>query len=86
MSDNCCNTICGTLTIDGDISSTLQIDDDISASVAIGNVVIRDGTNDYNELVNHPSIEGHTLIGDSLLNEIGVWDITEQDIDQIIYG
>ncbi len=41
---------------------------------------------DYNDLINKPSIEGHTLIGDSMLPEIGVHDITPQDIDRIIFG
>lgn len=42
--------------------------------------------NDYEKLVNKPSIEGHVLVGDSLLHQIGVGDITPQDIDRIIYG
>lgn len=44
------------------------------------------GTRDYNALTNKPSIEGHTLIGDSTLPQIGVNDITPQSIDNIIYG
>lgn len=44
------------------------------------------GTSNYELLLNKPSIEGHTLIGDSKLPEIGVNTITEQDIDNIIYG
>ena len=44
------------------------------------------GTRDYNALTNKPSIEGHVLIGDSTLPQIGVNDITPQSIDIIIYG
>lgn len=44
------------------------------------------GTTDYEVLENKPSIEGHVLIGDSTLPEIGVEDITPQDIDKLIYG
>ena len=44
------------------------------------------GVSDYEKLKNLPSIEGHTLIGDSLLPEIGVNIITEQSIDSLIYG
>ena len=44
------------------------------------------GTLNYNALVNKPSIEGHTLQGDSTLKQIGVGDVTPQDIDAIIYG
>lgn len=43
------------------------------------------GTNRYPALLEKPSIEGHVLVGDSTLPEIGVGDITPQDIDRIIY-
>ena len=43
-------------------------------------------TGDYRDLEHKPSIEGHTLIGDSLLPQIGVHTVTPQDIDNIIYG
>lgn len=78
----CCN-ICGTLTIDGDISSTLLIDDDIAASMSVGTVIIRDGTNDYNELINHPSIEGIELVGDRLLSEFGETPLSNVEIKSI---
>ena len=32
------------------------------------------GVDDYNELTNKPSIEGHELVGDSSLEDIGVMD------------
>ena len=41
---------------------------------------------DYNDLINKPSIEGHVLISDSTLPQIGVNDITAQEIDNIIFG
>lgn len=44
------------------------------------------GTSDYRSLTNKPSIEGTVLIGDKTLPQIGVGTITEQDIDQLIYG
>lgn len=48
------------------------------------------GTNDYNSLIHKPSINGVTLIGDKTSDEIHVQAkmdiITEQDIDEIIYG
>ena len=40
----------------------------------------------YPALIDKPSIEGHTLIGDSTLPQIGVRDITPQAIDKIIFG
>ena len=44
------------------------------------------GTLNYNALINHPKIEGHTLIGDKTFQELGLDDITQQDIDEIIFG
>lgn len=48
------------------------------------------GTYDYNELINQPQINGVTLIGNRTSTEIhvqGIMDeITEQDIDIVIYG
>lgn len=44
------------------------------------------GTTYYPALSGKPSIEGHELLGDSTLPQIGVGDITPQDIDRIIYG
>lgn len=41
---------------------------------------------DYATLANKPSIEGHTLIGDSTIGEIGVGELTPQEIDRIIFG
>ena len=48
------------------------------------------GTKDYNKLINHPMIEGNTVVGDKTFYELGLLDITPQDIDDIfdelIYG
>lgn len=41
---------------------------------------------DYNKLTNKPSIEGHTLVGDSTIQQIGVGELTPQDIDRIVFG
>lgn len=41
---------------------------------------------DYNRLTNKPSIEGHILQNDSSLRQIGVGDITPQDIDNLLFG
>lgn len=55
----------------------------VGVSLGVGGAL---STRDYNDLSNKPSIEGHVLVGDSLLPEIGVRDITPQDIDRIIFG
>ena len=44
------------------------------------------GTMNYNALINHPKIEGHELIGNKTFLELGLGDITQQDIDEIIFG
>ena len=63
--------------IDTDIqTSDGEIDTDIELSV--------NGTNDYNDLINKPSIEGVELIGDKTLEELGVEALTPQEIDAII--
>lgn len=41
---------------------------------------------DYAKLTNKPSIEGHTLVGDSTIQQIGVGELTPQDIDRIVFG
>ena len=42
------------------------------------------GSNDYNELINRPKINGIELIGDKTLEELGVEALTPQEIDAII--
>ena len=84
MDNKCCN-ICGTLTIDGDMSAVLTIDDDVSASMGVGTVIMRDGTNDYNDLINKPSIEDITLEGNKTMEQLGVRTMTVQEIERILY-
>lgn len=49
-----------------------------------------EGTKDYEKLFNKPQINLVTLIGNKTGEELGlqnkIQDITEQDIDRIIYG
>lgn len=68
------------------INGTVSITKDIEGAVSIGTKFYESGTTDYNRLINKPSIEGHTLQGDSTLPEIGVGTITPQDIDNLIFG
>lgn len=81
-----CPCISARMSISNDIRGQVSCTDSPGAEVSVGTVLIRDGTNDYERLIHKPSIEGHTLVGDSTLPQIGVGDITEQDIDRIIYG
>lgn len=41
---------------------------------------------DYDNLMNKPAIEGVQLQGDKSFSELGLAEITPQDIDNIIYG
>lgn len=73
-----------TLHIQGKKTLSLGIDQE-RGTLGLG-VDKAQGTTNYNALANKPSIEGHTLVGNSTLQEIGVGDITAQDIDKLIYG
>ena len=42
--------------------------------------------NSYNDLEDKPSIEGVVLQGDKTISQIGVGTMTEQDIDNLLYG
>lgn len=48
--------------------------------------VTKVSTDDYNNLINKPSIEGVTLQGDKTFSQLGLDEITPQDIDTILYG
>ena len=63
--------------IDTDIqTSDGEIDTDIEISTG--------ETNDYNDLINKPSIEGVELVGDKTLEELGVEALTPQEIDALL--
>ena len=76
----------GSMSFGEGLDGSMSFNDSMSGSMDMGGITVLDGTYDYNELENRPSIEGHELIGDSTLPQIGVWDITPQQIDNIIYG
>lgn len=64
---------------------TISIDGtEQESSLSLGQVATITGS--YEALTDKPSIEGHVLVKGSSLPEIGVEDVTEQDIDQIIFG
>lgn len=48
--------------------------------------VTKIATNDYNKIINKPSIEGITLQGDKTFSQLGLDELTEQEIDKILYG
>lgn len=44
------------------------------------------GTTNYNALTNKPSIEDVVLVGNKTFKQLGLEAMTEQDIDDLIYG
>ena len=44
------------------------------------------GTGDYQALKNRPRIEGNLLEGDKSFYQLGLLDITDAEIDEIIFG
>ena len=76
-----------TIDIDIEINTDSSIDTDIQTSdgeIDTDIKILTGGTNDYNDLINKPSIEGVELIGDKTLEELGVEALTPQEIDAII--
>lgn len=73
---------------DDEIDLSLENEDEIE--MQIDDIVEIQGTNDYNLLYNKPSINSVVLIGNKVSEELGleptIIDITEQDIDNIIFG
>ena len=76
-----------TIDIDIEINTDSSIDTDIQTSDGEIDTDIElsaNGTNDYNDLANKPSIEGVELIGDKTLEELGVEALTPQEIDELL--
>ncbi len=44
------------------------------------------GTGDYQALKNRPRIEGNLLEGDKTFYQLGLLDITDAEIDEILFG
>ena len=44
------------------------------------------GNGDYQALKNRPSIEGSLLEGDKTFYQLGLLDITDAEIDEILFG
>lgn len=75
--------------LDEEESLDFAIDDEESLDFT-ADAYINVATTDYNELVNKPQINGVTLIGNKTSADIHVQDpiddITNQDIDNVIFG
>ena len=44
------------------------------------------GTGDYQALKNRPRVEGNLLEGDKSFYQLGLLDITDAEIDEILFG
>jgi hypothetical protein len=76
-----------TIDIDIEINTDSSIDTDIQTSdgeIDTDIEISTGGTNDYNDLINKPSIEGVELVGDKTLEELGVEPLTPQEIDELL--
>lgn len=63
--------------IDTDIqTSDGEIDTDIELST--------NGTNDYNDLINRPKINGVELVGDKTTEELDILPLTNAEIDEFM--
>lgn len=62
-----------------------SIEDGDSLTANLGEIQ-KVSTSNYEELYNLPKIEGNTVIGDKTFIELGLNEITPQEIDEIIFG
>lgn len=74
--------------IDGSISSTGHLDGAIGGHGLLSGGINAGGggTSDYRNLINKPSINGHTLISDSDFEDIGLHFMTNVELQQLLGG
>ncbi len=76
-----------TIDIDIEINTDSSIDTDIQTSDGEIDTDIElstSGTNDYNDLVNKPSINGVELVGDKTTEELDILPLTNAEIDEFM--
>ena len=84
--DNC-PCLPARVTISGNqITARVSSTGNTNGTVSVGNIIIKDGTNNYETLNNKPSIEGATLTGDKTFDELGLEPMSFHEIDEILYG
>lgn len=69
-----------------DASYDVQIPSTESLDTTIESIVRISGSDSYSTLKDKPSIEGVVLDGNKTFYDLGLNDITPQDIDEIIFG
>lgn len=70
------------LTIESESELGLGIESESELSLGVERSA---GTTNYNALTNKPRIEGHTLVGDSTIQQIGVDALPVSEIEKILY-
>ena len=73
--------------IDIEIDNESSIDTDIQTSdgeIVTDIELSTNGTNDYNDLVNKPSINGVELVGDKTTEELDILPLTNAEIDEFM--
>lgn len=76
-----------TIDIDIEINTDSSIDTDIQTSDGEIDTDIElstNGTSDYNDLVNKPSINGVELVGDKTTEELNILPLTNAEIDEFM--
>jgi len=81
--DNFDEIIEGELSNEASIEGELQAENSLEGSLEIP-FEIRE--KNYENLINRPRIEGVELIGDKSFADLNLFNITPQEIDEIIYG
>lgn len=71
------------LAIESTPSIGLSVEGRQDISLSIGKA---SGTSNYEALINKPSIEDVTLVGNKTFKQLGLEAMTPQEIDQMIYG
>ena len=71
------------LAIESAPSLGLSVESEQGISLSIGKA---SGTSNYEALINKPSIEDVTLVGNKTFKQLGLEAMTQQEIDQMIYG
>lgn len=76
--------------MDGNIKNLGHITGNITGTGTVtgslSNPAQRAPSRSYNDLFDKPKIEHNELIGDKSFEELGLGDITPQEIDELIFG
>lgn len=78
-----CPCLNAKLTISGGVRAKVYCNDQPKSALSVGTVVIRDGTNNYEELIKKPSINSVELVGDKTFEDLGDTPLTNLEIQEI---